>query len=220
MDEQLIRKITTKVLQEMTSATAIQGCRSTNPAEMPIPIGISARHVHLCKNHLEVLFGPGHELTFHKELMGGQFAAAETVNLVGKNTTALKARILGPLRPTTQVEISTTDSRTLGIQAPLRDSGDIASSGAITIIGPKGAIYLTEGCIIARRHIHMPPDKAASYNLNDNAIVSVELEGPRGGILHNVLVRVDKTFTLEMHIDTDEANALGFAKGTAEIIIE
>jgi len=209
MEEQLIRRITEKVLQEMAS--------STNPNT--IPIGISARHVHLCKEHLETLFGSGHNLTPQKELMGGQYAAAETVSLVGRNPTAIfKARVLGPLRPATQIEISATDSRALGLSAPLRDSGNTAGSEAITLIGPKGAVHLNEGCIIARRHIHMPPADAIHHSLKDKDIVNVEIPGPRGGIMTEVLVRVDPSFTQEMHIDTDEANALGITSDTHAII--
>jgi len=202
MDEALIRSITAKVLQGLTSISS------------HIPIGVSARHVHLSKEHMEVLFGAGHMLTPHKGLMGGQFAAAETVSLVGRNPSAiLKARVLGPLRAATQVEISLTDSRALGLSAPLRDSGNIAGSEAITLVGPFGTVYLKDGCIVARRHIHMPPADAARYGVKENDIVKVEIDGQRGGIFSEVLVRVDASFTLEMHIDTDEANAFGITSG-------
>jgi len=210
--EQLIRNTTIKVLQEMASLANTQQDNS-------IPIGVSARHVHLCQQHLETLFGKGHKLTFHKELMGGQYAAAETITLVGKNTTALKARILGPLRNQTQVEISQTDNRNLGLKAPLRDSGNLTGSEAITLVGPKGAVYVTQCCIIARRHIHMPPATAHRLGLADNDIVKTEIQTPKGGILDQVLVRVDPTFTLEMHIDTDEANALGVEPNTIASIL-
>ena len=205
MDEQLIREITIKVMHEMTGA---------------IPIGVSARHVHLCRKHMDILFGPGSELTFHKELMGGQFAAAETVTIIGKHKdTPLKARVLGPLRPATQVEVSLTDARTLGIAVPVRDSGDTENSAPVTIIGPKGEVALSEGCIAARRHIHMSPADAARLGVKDKDIVKVKIDGPRGGIFDEVLVRVDASFTLEMHIDTDEANAIGVAtNGNAQIV--
>ena len=209
MDEQLIRSITKKVLNEMSSSAEAGD----------IPIGISARHVHLCRKDLDILFGAGYELTFHKELMGGQYAAAETVTLAGRNSSALKARVLGPLRAATQAEISATDSRALGISAPLRDSGDIKGSEAITLIGPNGSVYLNEGCITAKRHIHMPPADASRFCVNDKDIVAVEIEGPRGGVFKEVLVRVDSSFTLEMHIDTDEANALGMTPTTRTKII-
>ena len=199
MDEKLIRDVTNKILREMEQLQESKG----------IPIGVSARHVHLCRQDLDTLFGAGHELTFHKELMGGQFAAEETVTLVGRNQTALKARVLGPLRSTTQVEISITDSRSIGVAAPLRDSGDITGSEAITIVGSKGAVHLDNGCILARRHIHMSPADASRLGVNDGDIVSAEIQSPRGGSFGEVLVRVDASFTLEMHIDTDEANAFG-----------
>jgi len=198
MDEQLIRSITQRVLQEMSSSKGI-------------PIGVSARHVHLCREDLDILFGTNYELTFHKELMGGQFAATETVLLEGNNSPTLKARILGPLRSKSQVEVSITDSRTLGISPPLRDSGDIDDSEKITIIGPKGYINLRAGCIIARRHIHMSPHDAVRFGVDDNSVVNITINGARGGTLHEVLVRVDPSFTLEMHIDTDEANAFGIS---------
>ena len=200
MNEQLIREITNTVLCELNNT---------------IPIGISARHVHLCRADMDILFGPGSQLTHYKPLMGGQFAATQKVTLVGGNGhTTLTARVLGPLRKATQVELSTTDSRALGVQAPLRDSGDIAGSGSITLIGPQGAVFLASGCITARRHIHMSPADAIKYGVADNSIVDVEVYGPKGGILSQVLVRVDESFTLEMHIDTDEANALGITQNS------
>ena len=183
-------------------------------AGIAIPIGVSARHVHLCRGHMDILFGPGSQLTFHKELMGGQYAATQSVTIVGQNPdTILKARVLGPLRAATQVEISATDSRALGISAPLRDSGNISGSAPVTLIGPYGAIHMGDGCILARRHIHMSPADALRYSVKDNDIVSVQIDGARGGIFSNVLIRVDATFTLEMHIDTDEANAFGIGSG-------
>ncbi|MCL2377698.1 MAG: phosphate propanoyltransferase [Defluviitaleaceae bacterium] len=209
MDEQLVRDITAKVLREL-SAVSPAPC-----SPIPIPVGISARHVHLCRKHMDILFGAGGQLTFLKELMGGQFAAAETISIVGLNPAEiLKARVLGPLRSATQVEISATDARNLGILAPLRDSGDIGGSASVTLIGPQGAVYLEEGCIVARRHIHMSPTDAARLGLKDKDIVNIHVGGPRGGTLSNTLIRVDPTFTLEMHIDTDEANALGIAPNT------
>jgi len=162
---------------------------------------------------MDILFGPGSQLNFHKELMGGQFAATETVTIVGQTQEVLKARVLGPLRGATQVEISATDARTLGISAPVRDSGHIGGSAGVTLIGPKGAVSLSEGCIVARRHIHMSPANATQYGVKDKDTIGVHIDGPRGGILSNTLVRVDQSFTLEMHIDTDEANALGITSG-------
>ena len=176
-----------------------------------IPIGISARHLHITKEHLEVLFGKGAELTFKKELMGGQFAANERVTIVGLNLRVIEnVRILGPVRKETQVEISKTDARKLGLSAPIRPSGDIKNSSPITIVGPKGAIYLQEGCIVAQRHIHMNENDANGFGVKDKEIVCVKsISDEREGTLNHVLIRVDPSFTLEMHIDTDEANAIG-----------
>jgi len=215
LNEQLIRDIAAKVLRELAAQDTGGGYVNTINPTPPLPIGISARHLHLCRMHMDILFGPGSQLTFYKELMGGQFAANETVSIVGRNSgEILKARVLGPLRSATQVEVSASDARALGITAPLRDSGDIAGSAGVTIIGPKGAVYLGEGCIMARRHIHMSPTDAAIFGVSDRDIVNVLVDGPRGGVFSNVLVRVDATFTLEMHIDTDEANAFGIKPGT------
>ena len=217
MDEQLVRDITARVLSEMGSSVA--GEQSLTP--YTIPIGVSARHVHLSREHFCTLFGFGSELTHYKALMGGQFAAAETVTLIGRDAySPLKARVLGPLRSATQVEISLTDGRYLGISAPVRDSGDISKSAPITIIGPKGAVYLDEACITARRHIHMSPLDALKHGVNNNDIVHVKVDGPRGGIFSDVLVRVDSTFTLEMHIDTDEANAFGVGPDCHGVILK
>ena len=175
---------------------------------LQIPVGISARHLHLCQEHLEALFGEGAQLHPIKTLMGGQYAADERVTVVGHAGRKLEnVRVLGPLRGATQVEISKTDAMFLKVEGVLRDSGDIEGTPGVTLIGPKGEVTLETGCIVAKRHIHMSPEDAKNFGLEDKARISVELEGERGGMMHNVLVRVDPTFTLEMHIDTDEANA-------------
>ena len=177
-------------------------------AEFKVPVGISARHIHLTQEHVEKLFGKGYQLTKKKELMGGQFASNEQCTIVGLKLRAIEnVRILGPVRPSSQVEISATDARTLGIKAPTRQSGDTAGSAPIALVGPKGAIYLEEGCIVAARHIHMCPEDAAAAGLKDNDFVTVRMGNERGALLDNVKVRVHETFTTEMHIDTDEANA-------------
>lgn len=185
-----------------------------------VPIGVSARHVHLTKEHVEVLFGEGYELTKKKELMGGQFASNEMVTIVGLKLRAIEnVRILGPVRKNSQVEISATDAVKLGVKAPLRDSGDLNGSAPIAIVGPKGAIYLKEGCIIAKRHIHMSPKDALLAGVSDKDIVSVKVENERGTLFQQVLIRVDESFTLEMHIDTDEANAVQISTGQCGMII-
>ena len=179
-----------------------------------VPIGVSARHIHLTQEHVEVLFGPGYQLTKKKELMGGQFASNEVVTIVGVKLRAIEnVRILGPVRSKTQVEISATDSITLGVKAPIRESGNVEGSAPIAIIGPKGAIYIKEGCIIAKRHIHMSPADAKEAGVTDGQVVSVKADNERGTIFNHVQIRVDDSFTLEMHIDTDEANAARIRTG-------
>ena len=149
-----------------------------------------------------------------KELMGGQFASNEVVTIVGVKLRAIEnVRILGPVRSKTQVEISATDSITLGVKAPIRESGNVEGSAPIAIIGPKGAIYIKEGCIIAKRHIHMSPADAKEAGVTDGQVVSVKADNERGTIFNHVQIRVDDSFTLEMHIDTDEANAARIRTG-------
>lgn len=177
-------------------------------AEFKVPVGISARHIHLTQEHVEKLFGEGYQLTKKKELMGGQFASNEQCTIVGLKLRAIEnVRILGPVRSASQVEISATDARTLGVKAPTRQSGDTAGSAPIALVGPKGAIYLEEGCIVAARHIHLCPEDAAAAGLKDNDFVTVRMGNERGALLDNVKIRVHESFTTEMHIDTDEANA-------------
>lgn len=186
-----------------------------------VPVGVSARHVHLTQEHVEVLFGKGYQLTKKKELMGGQFASNEMVTLVGIKLRAIEnVRVLGPVRKASQVEISATDAIKLGIKAPVRESGNTAGSAPIALVGPKGALYLEEGCIVAMRHIHMSPADAAAAGVKDGQIVSVKADNERGTTFNQVKIRVHETFTLEMHIDTDEANASQIATGDTVTIIK
>lgn len=185
-----------------------------------VPVGVSARHVHLTQEHVEILFGKGYQLTKKKELMGGQFASNELVTIVGLKLRAIEnVRILGPARGRSQVEISATDAVKLGVKAPIRESGDVAGSAPIALVGPKGALYLTEGCIVAKRHIHMAPKDAIAAGVSDGDMVSVKAENERGTVFHEVKIRVDESFTLEMHIDTDEANAAKIATGDSVRVI-
>jgi putative phosphotransacetylase len=203
--DELVKIITSIVTEKVYSSSD-----STGAHEPVVPVGVSARHVHLSREHLDILFGSGYELSKKKELMGGQYAAEECVTIVGAKLSAIeKVRILGPLRGKTQVEVSSTDAVKIGVKAPVSESGKTEGSAAVTIVGPKGALYVNECCIVAKRHIHMSPSDAEAFGVKDNDVVSVEAEGPRGGIMKNVQIRVDKSYTLEMHIDTDEANALG-----------
>lgn len=186
-----------------------------------VPIGVSARHIHLTQEHIEILFGEGYHLTKKKELMGGQFAANELVTIVGLKLRAIEnVRILGPARKQSQVEISATDAIKLGIKAPIRESGNVAGSAPIALVGPHGALYLKEGCIIAKRHIHMQPKDAQAAGVHDGDIVSVQADNERGTVFNNVQIRVDESFTLEMHIDTDEANAAKIVTGDTVIILK
>ena len=185
-----------------------------------VPIGVSARHVHLTQEHVEALFGPGYHLTKKKDLMGGQFASNETVTIIGLKLRAIEnVRILGPVRKASQVEVSATDAIRLGMKVPVRESGNVKGSAPIAIVGPKGALYLKEGCIVAMRHIHMSPRDAEAAGVKDGDIVSVKADNERGTIFNQVKIRVDESFTLEMHIDTDEANAAQITTGMTVNII-
>ncbi len=191
-----------------------------NPQGFMVPVGVSARHIHLTQEAVEVLFGEGYHLTKKKELMGGQFASNEQCTIVGLKLRAIEnVRILGPCRNFNQVEISATDAMKLGVSAPLRNSGDVKGSAPVALVGPKGALYLKEGCIVAARHIHMSPKDANLAGLKDKDVVSVRADNERGTTFDNVLIRVDDSFTLEMHIDTDEANASGIKQGDTVRII-
>ncbi|ENQ3106910.1 putative phosphotransacetylase [Bacillus sp. 491mf] len=173
-----------------------------------IPIGVSNRHIHVTKEDLEKLFGNGHELTVAKELsQPGEFAAEETLTIKTDKAEIVRVRILGPVRKFTQVEISKTDARNLGINAPLRSSGNIDGTPGITLIGPNGEIQINKGVIVAERHIHMTPQDAAQFQVSDGQYVSVKVKGDRGLTFNQVLVRVKDTYALDMHIDTDEANS-------------
>ncbi len=185
-----------------------------------VPVGVSARHVHVSQADLETLFGKGYTLTKKKELMGGQYAAEEQVTIVGIKLRAIEnVRILGPVRKETQVEISATDALKLGVKTPIRDSGDTKGSAPIAIVGPKGALYLKEGCIIAKRHIHMSPADAKEAGVKNGDVVSVKAENARGTTFNHVTIRVDESYTLEMHIDTDEANAANIITGDTVTIL-
>ncbi|HCD45453.1 MAG TPA: propanediol utilization protein [Lachnoclostridium sp.] len=169
----------------------------------------SARHVHLTQEHLEILFGNGYELTKKKSLsQPGQYACEERVTVVGSKGEFKGISILGPVRKATQIELSATDARSIGIAAPLRESGDVAGSGACKIIGPAGEIEITEGVIVAKRHIHATPAEAETLGVKDGEVVSVKIDTDgRSLIFGDVVVRVNENYALAMHIDTDESNA-------------
>ena len=172
-------------------------------------VEISARHVHVTKEHLETLFGAGYELTPKKDLsQPGQFACEERVTVVGPKKELAGVSILGPCRPDTQVELSATDARSIGVKAPIRESGDVAGSGACKLVGPCGEVELEQGVIVAKRHIHMTPEDAAELGVKDCDIVNVKVTTDGRSLIYgDTVVRVSPKYALAMHVDTDEANA-------------
>ena len=215
MNNNSIETITRMVIEAMEKDNTPQG------KGYLVPVGVSARHVHLTQEHVEALFGKGYQLTKKKELMGGQFASNEQVTIVGLKLRAIEnVRILGPVRKGSQVEISKTDAIKLGVNAPIRESGNTKGSAAIAIVGTKGVSYLAEGRIVARRHIHMHPNEEREAGVVDGQEVTVASESERSVSFNHVQVRVDDSYTLEMHIDTDEANAAGIKTGDCVRIIK
>lgn len=189
--------------------------------EKTVLIETSARHVHVSQADLEILFGEGYELTKKKELsQPGQYACEERVAVVGPKSQFPAVSILGPIRNATQVEISASDARAIGVSAPVRESGDVKGSAGCKIVGPKGEIEISEGVIVAKRHIHMTPDDAEKYGLADKQIVCVKVPSDeRELIFGDVVVRVNPAFSLAMHIDTDESNAALAKPGTLGVIL-
>ena len=180
-----------------------------------IAVGISNRHVHLSQQDLEALFGEGYQLTKLKDLsQPGQFGCKEIVTICGPKGAIEKVRVLGPVRSKTQVEILVGDSFKLGVKAPARLSGDLHGTPGITIIGPKGSVQTKEGLIVAQRHIHMHPNDARNHDVRDGQIVGIELDGVRGGIFHNVAIRVSDDSALEFHVDIEEANAMNITSSS------
>jgi putative phosphotransacetylase len=183
--------------------------------EQTIPVALSARHVHLSQAHVEALFGPGHKLTPLSELsQPGQFAARETVEIVGPKRSIPGVRVLGPARAATQAELSFTDGVVLGINLPVRLSGDATGTPGAHLIGPRGAVKLAEGLLVASRHVHCSPDDAKRMGLADRQKVYVRVPGARGLVFDEVIVRVDPQFRTELHLDTDEGNAAGIRPGS------
>ncbi|MBI5832406.1 MAG: phosphate propanoyltransferase [Armatimonadetes bacterium] len=208
-----------ELLQRLTSPELLARLTGEVLAELrgerePIPIGVSARHVHLTREHCDILFGQGYELTVFRELyQPGFYAANEMVTLVSTKRALHNVRILFPLRDASQVEIARSDAFTLGVNPPLRLSGDVKGSAPITLVGPKGSVHLPEGLIIAARHVHMDAAVAKRWDLRSGDSIEVEIDGPRGARLRNVAVRVSEGTLLEMHLDTDEANAADIGQG-------
>ena len=206
---ELIEKIVKQVVENTVTSN-----------DMTVPIGISNRHIHLSREHVETLFGKGYELQKLKDLsQPGQFACKETLTIVGPSMRPIEGvRVLGPERNSTQVEISRTDSFQLKVKPPVRESGKISGSAPLTIIGPRGVVTIDEGCIIANRHIHMSLEDGERFGVKDCDYVTVDLNGERKSRFYDVQIRVHKDFRLEMHIDTDDANAAGVKNGDKVII--
>lgn len=186
---------------------------------MNVIVEISARHLHLSQEHLDILFGAGYKLTPKKDLsQPGQFACEEKVEVVGPKS-SMKMSILGPVRPATQVELSLTDARSLGIKAPIRESGDVAGSGACKLVGPCGEVDLAEGVMVAKRHLHIIPEDAEKAGVVDKQIVKIAVRSDeRSLVFDDVIARVSSKAATAVHLDTDEANAAGIS-GTVEGVV-
>jgi len=185
-----------------------------------VGVGISNKHLHLSEADLATLFGPGAELTPYKELgQPGQFAAEEKVDVIGPKSSFKGIRIIGPIRSQTQIELAMTDARVLGIEAPVRESGKLAGTPGVKLVGPEGELEVGEGVIVALRHIHLSPSEALDAGLKDKDIVDVQTFGSRPLIFQDVLIRSGDTHLREFHVDTDEANAAGIANGQKVEII-
>ena len=213
-----IEAIVKKIVSEMNGSVPEASAPPKSGYE--IPVGISNRHIHLTQEHLEILFGKGYSLTHLKDLsQPGQYACKETLTIVGPSMRPIEGvRVLGPLRRASQVEISVTDSYVLKVKPPVRESGKLQGSAPITIIGRKGIVQLSEGCFIANRHIHMSPDDAAHFGVKDGDYIDVDATtGTKRTRWFDVQIRVHKDFRLEMHVDTDDANAVGFKNGSTVV---
>ena len=212
---QSVEAIVKKILSEM------DGGASSGALE--IPVGISNRHIHLSREDLDILFGAGYELTPIKDLsQPGQYACKELLTIVGPSMRSIEnVRVLGPLRKQSQVEISLTDSFVLKVKPPVRESGSLAGSAPVTIIGPKGVVTLKEGCIIANRHIHMAPADGVRFGVKDGDYINVDVSsGTKHTLWYDVQVRVSDKFALEMHVDTDDANAVGIKNGSVVTMVK
>lgn len=189
--------------------------------EQSFIVEMSARHVHVTKEDLETLFGKGYELTVKKMLsQPGQFACEERVDVIGPKKAIAGMSILGPCRPETQVEVSFTDARTLGLVPPIRESGDLAGTPGVTLKGPAGEVELKSGVIVAKRHVHMTPEDAEKFGVKDKDIVSVKIDSDRSAILGDTVIRVSPNYATAMHIDTDEANAVALPRDAKGVIVK
>ena len=209
LNEKAISEMVRRVLSQLST-------EKTEPdSYTDVPVGVSNRHIHLSEKDLYTLFGEGYKLTPIKDLsQPGQYACRETLTVIGPSLRPIEGvRVLGPVRKFSQVEISKTDSYVLKVNPPVRESGNIEGSAPITLIGPCGAVTLSEGCIIANRHIHMSPSEARAFGIKDGDYVTTDVEGKRRTRWYDVQVRVHENFRLEMHVDTDDANSAGIGNG-------
>ncbi len=230
IDQDILNRIVREVFERIGTTASPRESTGAAPGAQDnlaintkrIPVGVSVRHIHLCKEHLEKLFGPGAELHHLRELyQPGTHAEKETLALIGPKTRLLdRVRILGPLRDRTQVELAKTDAIFLGVDAPLRISGDIKGSAPITLIGPKGVVELEEGCIRAMRHVHMNPKEAEYLGLRNGDKVKLRIGGPNAVTLENMVVRINDNVLLEVHLDTDEGNVADIDCGKEVEIIK
>ena len=208
VQEEFLRLVVKLVVEELLNP----GCS--------VPIGVSNRHIHLNRADMDTLFGEGSELTRVKDLgQPGQYAAAETVTSQGSKGELTRMRVLGPLREESQVEVSIGDGFALGVHPPVRESGQLEGTPGVKVVGPNGEVEMKRGVIAALRHIHLDPATAERMGVHDKQIVRVEIGGLRGAVLNNVLLRVSDKFAPEMHIDVEEANALGVKNGDRAYII-
>lgn len=216
--KKVIQEIVSNILQDHQNN---QFSRNINDDLLRIPVGVSNRHVHLCRKDMDVLFGEGSELTEDRELtQKGYFAAKETVTVVGPKGAINKVRLLGPLRSDTQIEVLASDRFTLGIEPPVRESGSPTVAPTITIVGPKGTVINNMGGMVAWRHIHMNAYEAKLLGFKDGDYVKVQTQGDREIIFSNVKIRIGEAFRTELHLDSDEANAASIKNGDLLKIIK
>ena len=216
MDERTIETITKKVLEKLVDGKGSAGSPAPSKGGRFFPVGVSARHCHLSREDLETLFGPGYELQILRMLkQPDQYAAKETVTVVGPKRALYGVRVLGPARSKTQIEISMTDGFSTGLKAPVRDSGKLDGTPGAIVVGPAGSVQLKQGVIVAARHLHIEPARANAEGLKDQQRVKVRVNSANGRslVFENVLVRCGDAHLSEFHLDTDEANAAGVRNG-------
>ena len=210
IDEALVAQVTRRVIERL-GRSPVPGAGE----KILVPVNLSVRHVHLCREHLDILYGAGFELEVRNELyQPGQFAAKQVVTLVGPRMRCLgEVRVLGPLRKNTQVEISRTDAIYLGVDPPVKPSGNHEGTPGLILVGPRGVVHLDRGVILANRHIHLSSGSARRWGIRDNQEVRVKVETAKRTIFEDVQVRVHESYLDEMHLDTDDGNAAGLRGG-------